>query len=378
MDQAATLDRPTSRDAAGVTRRGPVRWQRLLLPLQALAVLTASKAFNTNPVIGSPTLNRRGLHLARRRLAARIGASRRRRLTGLLSDTDRAAFERDGFIVKQDFLDPATFTAFRDEILSLDVPAREAVIGDTLTRLIALDGPTLRRLPVARAVLEGQAYRGLINYVGSFRRRPSLYVQTVFSRFAPEAEPDIQSFFHTDTFHPTVKAWFFLQDVEQDAAPFAYVPGSHRANRRKLAWERRVSITARNAGDRLTAEGSFRITEAEIRRLGYGEPRRMPVAANTLVVADTSGIHRRSTTDKPLGARLDLGLQPLQPVPALGRRRPGRAAAGQGPRAAPVLVGQRPAEGQAAQAAAVALGGEPDAVGAAGAGYGLKERVWHR
>ncbi len=179
------------------------------------------------------------------------------------------------------------------------MPAREAVIGDTLTRLIALDGPTLKRLPVARAVLEGPAYRGLLNYVGSFRRRPSLYVQTVFSQFAPDAEPDIQSFFHTDTFHPTVKAWFFLQDVEQDAAPFAYVPGSHRANRRKLAWERRVSVTAHGAGDRLTAEGSFRITEDEIRRLGYAEPRRMPVAANTLVVADTSGIHRRSTTDKP-------------------------------------------------------------------------------
>ncbi len=301
MDQAATLHRTEPRDIADAVRRWPaLGWRRLLLlPFQAAAVLTASKAFNNNPVIGSERLNRRGLHVARRRLAARIGQGRRDRLTKLLSETDRMAFERDGFIVKQDFLDPHSFAAFRDEILSLDVPAREAVIGDTLTRLIALDGPTLKRLPVARAMLEGPVYRGLLNYVGSFRRRPSLYVQTVFSQFAPDAEPDIQSFFHTDTFHPTVKAWFFLQDVEQDAAPFAYVPGSHRANRRKLAWERRVSITAHGAGDRLTAEGSFRITEAEIRRLGYAEPRRMPVAANTLVVADTSGIHRRSTTDKP-------------------------------------------------------------------------------
>ena len=300
MDQAAILDRTASRDAAqAAVRRPRLRWRLLLLPFQAIAVLSAAKAFNANPVLGSAALNRRGLHIARRQLSARIGEWRRRRLTGLLSEADRTAFERQGFIVKRDFLDPRTFAAFRDQILSLDLPAREAVIGDTLTRLIALDGPTLKRMPVVRAVLEGPAYRGLINYVGSFRRRPSLYVQTVFSRFAPEAEPDIQSFFHTDTFHPTVKAWLFLQDVEQDAAPFAYVPGSHRANRRKLAWERRVSITARAAGDRLTAEGSFRITEAEIRRLGYPAPRRMPVEANTLVVADTSGIHRRSTTDRP-------------------------------------------------------------------------------
>ena len=73
-------------------------------------------------------------------------------------------------------------------------------------------------------------------------------------------------------------------------------PARTRANKRRLAWERRVSINASNADDRLTAEGSFRISEREIQQLGYGPPRRMPVAANTLVVADTSGIHRRSTT----------------------------------------------------------------------------------
>jgi hypothetical protein len=65
-----------------------------------------------------------------------------------------------------------------------------------------------------------------------------------------------------------------------------------------MAWERQISQTARDATDRLTAEGSIRISEAEIRRLGYPAPRKLPVAANTLIVADTSGIHRRSTTDR--------------------------------------------------------------------------------
>jgi hypothetical protein len=278
--------------------RRPAPWRRwLLFPFHAMAILSATKSFRDNPVIGSPALNRLGLHIARRRLAARMGALRRHQLMGLLSAEDRAAFERDGFVVKPNFLDDATFRAFHDEIMGLNVPAREAVIGDTLTRLIPLDGPTLGRLPTVRSVLEGPAYRGLLDYIGSFRRRPHLYVQTVFSRFC-DAEPDIQSFFHADTFHPTLKSWFFLQDVEEDAAPFAYVPGSHYANRRRLAWERRVSRTARDAADRLTAEGSLRISEAEIRRLGYGPAQKLPVAANTLVVADTSGIHRRSTTDR--------------------------------------------------------------------------------
>jgi hypothetical protein len=277
----------------------PFRWKHwAMLPFHGLAVLSAAKSFRDNPIIGSPALNRRGLHIARRRLAALLGDRRRQHLVRQLSAEDRDAFERDGFIVKPNFLDETTFRAFREEILGLNVDAREALIGDTLTRLIPLDGPTLRNLPTVRSVLEGAHYRGLLAYVGSFRRRPHLYVQTVFSQFCADAEPDIQSFFHTDTFHPTLKSWFFLQDVEEDAAPFTYVPGSHRPNRRRLAWERRVSLTACDAADRLTAEGSFRISEAKIERLGYGPPQKLPVNANTLVIADTSGIHRRSTTDR--------------------------------------------------------------------------------
>jgi hypothetical protein len=269
----------------------------MLLPLHCAAILSSTKSFRDNPVIGSPVLNRRGLHIVRRRVAFWLGTQRRRSLAGLLSAEDREAFERDGFVVKPNFLSEVTFGAFRDEIMGLNVDAREALIGDTLTRLIPLDGPTLRRLPTVQSVLEGATYRGLLAYVGSFRRRPHLYVQTVFSQFAPDAEPDVQSFFHSDTFHPTLKSWFFLQDVAEDGAPFAYVPGSHRPNQRRLAWERKSSIAAHKAGDRLTAEGSLRISEAEIFRLGYGAPRKVPVAANTLVVADTSGIHRRSTTE---------------------------------------------------------------------------------
>jgi Phytanoyl-CoA dioxygenase (PhyH) len=301
MAEANAAAEPRDVRVPVIARRGPRSfswWDLVLLPVHCAAILSTTKSFRNNPVIGSPVLNRRGLHVIRRRLAARLGAQRRRSLAGLLPAEDREAFERDGFIVKPNFLDEATFQAFRDEIMGLNADAREALIGDTLTRLIPLDGHTLRRLPTVQSVLEGSDYRGLLAYVGSFWRRPHLYVQTVFSQFARDVEPDVQSFFHSDTFHPTLKSWFFLQDVEEDGAPFTYVPGSHRPNQRRLAWERKISIIAHSAGDRLTAEGSLRISEAEILRLGYGAPRKVPVAANTLVVADTSGIHRRSRTER--------------------------------------------------------------------------------
>ena len=268
MDDASLATAP-----ALAPSRPAIGWRDLVrLPIDLLSVLTAAKSHKSNPVIGSAALNRRGLHIARRTAAARLGDRRRRQLERLVTPSDRAAFARDGFVIRDGFLDPETYAAFHDEIMGLRANAREALIGDTLTRLIPLDGAALKRLPVVRSVLEGSDYLGLHAYVGSFRRRPHLYVQTVFSQHAPGAEPDVQSFYHSDTFHPTVKSWFFLQDVEENAAPFTYVPGSHRANRRRLAWERRVSINAASADDKLTAEGSFRISEPEILRLGYGGP----------------------------------------------------------------------------------------------------------
>ena len=267
----------------------------LAAPLHLAALFTAAKSFRDNPILGSAALNRRGLHLHRRLIAGKLGAARRERLEHLIPTNDRAAFERDDFVLRQGFLDPDTFAAFRSEIMGLVSPAREAVIDNTLTRLIPLDGPTLRAMPTVRAVLDGPTYRGLIDYVGSFRRRPALYVQTVYSNHC-EGPRDIQSFLHADTFHPTVKSWFFLDDVEADAAPFTYVPGSHRDTRRRLAWERRCSIAARASPDRMHSEGSFRVSEPELARMGYPPPRRLPVGANTLVVADTKGFHARGDT----------------------------------------------------------------------------------
>jgi hypothetical protein len=284
------------------SRTSWTKW--LLAPLHVLALATTSKSFENNPVIGSPALNRRGLHVTRKRLAMWVGALRRRKLAGLLTAEDRAAIDRDGFVVKQNFLEPAGFAALRAEIMAMETDAREFVDGYSLTRLIPLDAQNLARLPAARQVLQGARYRGLHDYAGSFRRRPHLFVQSIFSHVR-DAPPDVQSFFHTDTFHPTVKSWFFLTDVAEDGAAFTYVPGSHRANARHLAWECDASAKAGAGSDRSSAEGSLRISDEDLATLGYPEPVRFSVAANTLVVADTSGFHRRGITTVP-GLRISI------------------------------------------------------------------------
>jgi hypothetical protein len=277
---------------------GGERLAWLFAPVHLAAVATRAKSFRDNPVLGSPRLNRAGLHVARMSIAYRMAQSRRRRLAPLITEEDRFAFERDGFVVKRDFLPASAYGRVKREILSFEGPAREQAEGDAITRRFALDRRALSRLPSVRALVESREWLDLLRYVGSSRLEPLVYIQTIFAQ-AMEAAPDPQTRLHADTFHSTVKAWFFLADVREDEGPFVYVPGSHRPTRRRLAWERRASLSAATDPDRHAAEGSLRISAAAARRLGFGEPRVLAVSENTLIVADTMGFHARGRSTRP-------------------------------------------------------------------------------
>lgn len=309
-------------------RRAALSW--LFAPVHLAALATGAKSFRDNPIIGSPALNRAGLHVARMRLAGRMAQDRRKRLAPLISGADRAAFERDGFVVKHNFLPEAVFGAVKREALAFAAPAREQPQGDAITRRIALDHRALSRLPAVRAMLEGGEWLGLVRYIGSSLLHPQVYLQTIFAH-ARVAPPDPQTRLHADTFHPTVKAWFFLTDTGADEGPFIYVPGSHRLTRRRLAWERRMSECARTNPDFQSARGSPRILAKELGRLGLGPPRVFAVPGNTLVVADTMGFHARGIAACPC-ARVEIW--------AYGRRNPFLPWLGGDPVALPLVKGR--------------------------------------
>ena len=93
-------------------RSGRLSW--VFAPWHVAALATGAKSFRDNPVIGSPALNRAGLHIARVRLAHRMAEWRRQRLSALVCKEDRAAFERDGFILKTNFLPAADYVALKE------------------------------------------------------------------------------------------------------------------------------------------------------------------------------------------------------------------------------------------------------------------------
>lgn len=269
-----------------------------MAPLWLAQLATGTKSFERNPVIGSRRLNAWGLHAARVAVAYRMASRRRRRLAGLISREDREAFDRDGFVIRRNFLPAEPFAALVAQVGAYRGPLREISEGDTVMRKIALDRGALAELPALGAVLRSQDWRGLVRYAGARNSEPVVWVQGIL-RHACAGPSDPQTALHADTFHPTVKAWLFLTDVAADAGPLTYVPGSHRLTAERLGWERRMSLAARHSVYAEIRQGSFRIDPAELGLLGLPQPRAFAVAANTLVVADTFGFHARGPSVCP-------------------------------------------------------------------------------
>ncbi|MBV9828777.1 MAG: phytanoyl-CoA dioxygenase family protein [Alphaproteobacteria bacterium] len=268
-----------------------------MLPLWSAQLLSGVKSFERNDIIGSRWLNEHGLHTTRVSLAHALANARRRRLAHLVSPADRESFERDGFVVRRDFLPSAQFAMLRDQIKNYRGPLREITEGDTVMRKIALDPATLAQLPSLDEVLRSPVWRGLIRYIGSRDAEPVVWIQSILQH-AAVGPSDPQTAMHADTFHPTVKAWLFLTDVAEDSGPFTYVPGSHRLTPQRLEWERRMSVSARRSPNAENRQGSFRIEPRELRALGLPDPISLAVPANTLVVADTFGFHARGTSTR--------------------------------------------------------------------------------
>jgi Phytanoyl-CoA dioxygenase (PhyH) len=267
-----------------------------MTPVWIAQLATGTKSFERNAVIGSRRLNEWGLHAARVALAYRLAQARRRQLAGLVSEEDRTAFDRDGFVLRPNFLPAEQFAALIAQVRAYRGPLREISEGDTIMRKIALDSRALAALPALGAILQSSDWRGLVRYAGSRDAEPVVWVQSIL-RHACSGPADPQTFLHADTFHPTVKAWLFLTDVAEDAGPFTYVPGSHRLTPRRLEWERRMSLSARHSPNAEDRQGSFRIDPAELASLGLPQPRTFAVGANTLIVADTFGFHARGPSE---------------------------------------------------------------------------------
>ncbi|NWN82909.1 MAG: phytanoyl-CoA dioxygenase family protein [Halomonas sp.] len=294
--------------------------QVLRYPLWLGELLTGSKSFVANPLIGSRRLNRWGLHVARVVLAHGVMRLRMGVLSWRVPRDDRRQFIEQGFVIKTNFLPEAEYRALVEEVRQADGEVRQCCQGDAQTRRMLLSPEMLVDMPRARAVLRAPAFRRLMRFCAGHLRMPICHAEWVMNGVS-DAPADPQTHLHVDTFQPTMKFWLYLEEVSDINGPFIYVPGSQRLSRRRLAWEYAMSREAKTHADRYTARGSFRVTPEQAQALGDAPPRAFRVPGNTLLIANTFGVHARGGAE-PGSSRLALwGMSrtnPFIPLPGLG------------------------------------------------------------
>ena len=268
-------------------------------PVWLVQVFTQAKSFAANPILGNRLLNRLGLHVIR--LVA-AHAARRVRLAFIAPFIDRKwrqAYWRDGFVVIEGFLPDDDFNAIDAEVRKdggrLEV--RECIQGDTLTHRVLLDEEAQRLLPEVNKLLDNRRYLNLLAFVGGTYKRPLFYIQRIANGFL-DGPDDPQKSLHSDTFHPTMKAWYFLDDVPLEHGPFNYAPGSHRLTPGRLKWEYWNSVNNRTLENTYSQRGSMRASADDLENMGYKPRRAISVKKNTLVIADTHGFHCRGQARK--------------------------------------------------------------------------------
>lgn len=269
----------------------------LLLPVWLVQLFTQAKSFKNNPIIGSTLLNRCGLHVLRIIIAQSI-MRLRFELLGLTIDKPlKHAFYKDGFMVIVNAIPAEQFERIKSEVANVHAEVRECKQGDTLTHRILLNETNTTAMPDTVAMLSSERYLSLHKFASGKNNRPVSYIQTIKNHFI-DGPVDPQKNLHSDTFHPTMKSWYFLDDCNADNGPFTYLPGSQRLSMSRLKWEYRKSITISENGDKYSSNGSFRATPEDLVSMGMGKPVGLCVPANTLVIANTHGFHRRGDAAK--------------------------------------------------------------------------------
>lgn len=269
----------------------------LKLPYWFISVFTWDKSFRNNPIIGNYFLNQCGLHLLRVTVSHLLFNFRLCLLSPLLGKPERQAFKTNGYIVKYNFLPEQEFTALKQELCAYNGEIRETIEGDTFTQRLFLNKATLAKLPKTQGFVRHNTLTRLMRYCSSKNRLPLFYVEKLKFNNPDSAQTDPQKDLHIDTFHPCVKAWFFFDDVDDTNGPHIYIPGSQRLSWRRLRWEYRQSLIAsRPSVDSKTRrywDGSFRVNADDLAFMQSLPAQIFRVPANTLLIANTHGIHRR-------------------------------------------------------------------------------------
>lgn len=247
--------------------------------------------FSITKVVDSRFLNAIGVQPFRMVAARCLYRLRRARADpGIASRVTELA--RDGIVIWPDFLAPDQLTRVREEFDRLTARREHTSVepsGPNVAEFTRIREFAPHEFPEIRAFYAEPRLQAIAS-AAERRPVPEVLHAGVAERLTQgtgRQGDDPQGSPHSDTYFSSHKLWFYVDPVTRVDGPLTFVKGSHR-----LTW-RRLVAAYRTSREHATRTGpSLRVGVDEAASLAMRETV-VICPANTLVVANTCGYHRR-------------------------------------------------------------------------------------
>lgn len=279
------------------------------------AILSTTADYDAGHALNDPTLNMMGLAAIRSAFVNERIAERRRQAVGQVLSSgalspstaaqlrefadNLAAFEEQGYVLLPNIGDAATLGSLRGQLSDETVMVERnctKIDGDTPLYRMGLNS---KDHPAAMAIVRSPRFLPLYSAICGTRIGPiGVFTEFIHQGGRVGADADQNKLWHVDTFHSTFKWWCFFEGAERRQGPFQYYRGSHRNSPERLQWLTLKSVYASLDRGRGSVSQSHQVGEADTRFLKLGEPETFDVAANSLMIVDTGGVHRRSEAEQ--------------------------------------------------------------------------------
>ncbi len=201
----------------------------------------------------------------------------------------------EGYSIKKNFLKDQSFNELKSEFFQAinehgiieKQTADENQDGTEYTTLY-IDEKMKNKYP---KIYEFKNNLFIKNYFSTCEQKKNyhLYCRLEMIKVLDENINDPNKDYHYDTFHNTFKCWLFINNVENNDGPFRYLPASNKFSFKRLFFEWKNSILY---SLKKNINPSFR-TNNKLKETLDKDSMSMSVGENTLVMANTHGLHRR-------------------------------------------------------------------------------------
>jgi hypothetical protein len=197
-----------------------------------------------------------------------------------------------GYAKKNNFLSKEEFLKIKQEYCqAIDEIKNKIKKGSNDDRRIKIDENTKEKYPSLYKLKDSAVIKNIFT---DCELKNNIQINCVIERIEvfDNTIYDLNRDFHYDTFYNTFKAWLFLDDVTEKKGPFHIIPESHKFSIKRLFSEYWFSILYSlkifNKDSKTDLKKKIKLNKKSIKA---------EVSKNTLIVANTHGLHRRGDAE---------------------------------------------------------------------------------